>query len=261
MIEKHLERTDFTNVVANLPVRGLSRPIVGPRDGFHAGTSPHAEALSHLPGVRKRFGSSLPAVSGNPERGRSVGALPRRGGRAGRALAMAALRALGWSVAGPFPQLPKAVIVVAPHTSNWDFVVGVLTMLGLGLRISWLGKHTLFVWPLRALMRWLGGVPVRRGQAAGVVNQAVAAFRERESMLLALSPEGTRKAVERWHGGFSRIASEAGVPVVPVALDWGRREVRIGAPAACSGDPGSDEAVLRPFFEDVTARRAECWKP
>lgn len=204
--------------------------------------------------------SILPAVNEDPERGRSAGALPRRGSRVGRTLALVALRALGWSVAGPFPQLPKAVIVVAPHTSNWDFVVGVLAMLGLGLRISWLGKHTLFVWPLRALMRWLGGVPVRRGQAAGVVNQAVTAFRERESMLLALAPEGTRKAVDRWHGGFSRIASEAGVPVVPVALDWGRREVRIGAPVAPSGDPRSDEAVLRPFYDGATARRAEYWK-
>jgi 1-acyl-sn-glycerol-3-phosphate acyltransferase len=159
-----------------------------------------------------------------------------------------------WQFAGTFPDVPKAVIIVAPHSSNWDFPLGVAVMFALGLRISWLGKHTLFRWPLSPMMRWLDGIPVRRDEGAGTVAQVVALFRERPRMLLALSPEGTRKAVSRWRMGFAHIATGAGVPVVPVAFDWGRREVRMGAAVELTGDTAADEASLREWFAGATGR-------
>jgi 1-acyl-sn-glycerol-3-phosphate acyltransferase len=128
-------------------------------------------------------------------------------------------------------------------------------MLAQDLRLTWLGKHSVFWWPLAPLMRWLGGVPVRRGTGAGTVDQTITLLRERERILVALAPEGTRSHVERWRRGFSLIAAGAGVPVIPVGLDWGRRSVKLGAPVAMSGDPEADEATLRGFFADTRAKR------
>jgi 1-acyl-sn-glycerol-3-phosphate acyltransferase len=183
--------------------------------------------------------------------------LPRRGNRVSRALAGTVLRLWRWRIDGPFPDVPKAVIVVAPHTSNWDFIPGALGMLALGLRISWLAKHTVFRWPLGPVLRWLGGVAVRRDERAGTVGQAVALFNEHPALLLALTPEGTRRAVSRWRGGFARIAAGAAVPAVPVALDWGTRRLRIGQTLTLSGNPETDEATLRAWFAGTRALRPE----
>lgn len=183
--------------------------------------------------------------------------LPRRRNPLTRALGRAAMAATGWRLDGAVPDLPKAVLVVAPHTSNWDFPVGVMAMFAHDLRISWLGKHTLFRGPLGMLMRILGGIPVRRGEGTGTVAEAIASFGAREQLLLALAPEGTRRAVSGWKQGFSRIAAGAGVPVVPVALDWGRRRVRLGPPFAMTGEASSDEATLRRWFAGVVACRPE----
>ncbi len=172
-------------------------------------------------------------------------------------LAGSVYRVLGWRFEGALPNLSKAVIIVAHHTSNWDFVVGAIAMLALGVRVSWLGKHTVFRWPLGPLMRWLGGIPVRRSIRAGVVEQTVDAFRRSEKLLLALSPEGTRRAVPRWKTGFYHIARAAGVPVVPVALDWGRHSIVFGAPLKPSGDLDSDLAELEAFFVSVVPKRPE----
>ena len=184
---------------------------------------------------------------GIPEVGAAV---PRRGNRASRSLAWLAFRLWGWRFAGSFPDRPKAILVVAPHTTNWDFLVGMLALFALGLRISWLGKHTLFRWPLRPLMLWLGGVPVRRGSRSGTVAKLVETMRQRETMLLAVAPEGTRRAVTGWRMGFAHVAVGSGVPVVPVAFDWGSRLVRLGPALTLTGDLAVDERTLRGWFTE-----------
>jgi 1-acyl-sn-glycerol-3-phosphate acyltransferase len=176
--------------------------------------------------------------------------VPRRGNRASRSLARLAFRLWGWRFAGSFPDVPKAIVVVVPHTTNWDFLVGVLALFALGLRISWLGKHTLFRWPLRPLMLWLDGVPVRRNSSSGTVAKLVETMRRRETMLLAVAPEGTRRAVSRWRMGFAHVAVGAGVPVVPVAFDWGRRVVALGPVFTLTSDLAADERMLRDWFAD-----------
>jgi len=182
---------------------------------------------------------------------------PRRGNRASRALARNLMRLWRWRFEGRFPDRSKALLVVAPHTSNWDFIVGALAMLALGLRISWLGKHTIFAWPLGPLMRWLGGLPVRRDAGAGTVGQAVALFRANDGLLLALAPEGTRRRVARWRSGFSLIAAGADVPAIPIGFDWGRRVVKLGPPMQLSGAPEADEQAMRPWYEGIVPRRPE----
>lgn len=167
------------------------------------------------------------------------------------------MRLWRWRFEGQFPDRPKALLVIAPHTSNWDFIIGALAMLALGLRISWLGKHTIFAWPLGPLMRWLGGIPVRRDQGAGTVEQAVALLRSSDRLLLALAPEGTRRAVGRWRSGFSLIAAGAAVPAVPIGFDWARRVVKLGPPMQLSGTPEADEAAVRPWFDAIVALRPE----
>ncbi len=164
------------------------------------------------------------------------------------------LRLMRWRVDGDIPDRPKMVIIVAPHSSNWDFIVGVAAKLAMRLRVTFLGKNTLFRFPLGILMRRLGGIPVDRANANAVVRSVVAQFENRRSMLLAIAPEGTRKPVERWRSGFYHIARGAGVPILPVALDWRSRTVTIGALFSPTGDMDADVAELRAVFAPAQRR-------
>lgn len=155
------------------------------------------------------------------------------------------------------PNEPKFVIVVVPHTSNWDFCVGVAALFALGFRVSFLGKHTLFKGPLGMFMRWLGGIPVDRSVSRDRVGESVQAFKSNEKLILAVAPEGTRKRVAKWKSGFYYVAHGAGVPIVPVAFDYGSRIVRIGAPLLPTGNREADIETLKSFFRNVVPRRPE----
>ncbi len=173
---------------------------------------------------------------------------PMRGNRFSRWVGRLGLRVLGgWKVVGQMPDIKKAIVPAAPHTSNWDFFVGIFAMLALGLRISFLGKHQIFIFPVRRILIWLGGIPVNRASSQGVVGDITVAFAERESLILALSPEGTRKKVVNWRTGFLYMARDAKVPVVPVALDFSRREIRIGQPIEINDDIDAGLAAVKAF--------------
>jgi len=175
-------------------------------------------------------------------------AVPQRGNAVSRTLGRVLLRLWRWRIVGEFPNVSKAVLVVAPHTTNWDFPVGVFSMFALGLRVNWLGKHTLFRWPMRGLMLWLGGIPVRRHSRTGTVAKLVDEFGRREALMLAIAPEGTRRAVSEWRMGFAHIAAGAAVPLVPIGLDWARREVVVGQALSISGDLDASLAGFREWF-------------
>jgi 1-acyl-sn-glycerol-3-phosphate acyltransferase len=174
-----------------------------------------------------------------------------------RALGRFVLRIAGWTIDGDVPAEPRFVAIVAPHTSNWDFVIGVAGMFALDLRVRWLGKHTLFWWPLGWFLRALGGWPVRRDSPQGVVAEVADAIRAQPRFILALAPEGTRRRVDEWRTGFYRIAERAGVPIVPVALDWGRRVIAIGEPVHATGDASCDIERLRARYHADMALRPE----
>ncbi|WP_241967708.1 lysophospholipid acyltransferase family protein [Pseudidiomarina insulisalsae] len=170
--------------------------------------------------------------------------LPTRGNRFSRWIGRVGMRLLGgWRIEGELPQTRQAIIPVAPHTSNWDFFVGVFVMLALGLKLSFLGKHTIFRFPVNGLLRWLGGIPVDRRAAQGVVGQMVEQFEQRDELILALAPEGTRKKVSEWKKGFLHMARRAEVPVIPVGMDFSRRVIDIRPPMMITGD--IDEELQR----------------
>jgi 1-acyl-sn-glycerol-3-phosphate acyltransferase len=181
-------------------------------------------------------------------------AVPARGGTVLRALGRAVLRALGWRFEGEFPNVPRCVVIVAPHTSNWDFIIGLATLLALDLRVTWLGKHQIFRGPFGPLWRALGGVAVDRAAAGGVVEQAAAVLAPPRSAFLAVAPEGTRRKVERWKSGFWRIARAAGTPILPVAFDYRRRTVVFGALYQPTADYEADLAALQRGFRAEMAR-------
>ncbi|MSR06777.1 MAG: acyltransferase [Gemmatimonadetes bacterium] len=182
---------------------------------------------------------------------------PRRGTRFGHALARWLLSLGGWRVEGALPDEPRFVLIVAPHTSNWDFLVGILAMFAIGLRCSWLGKHTLFRFPAGPIMRWMGGEPVDRSTNKGTVETAVDLFRQREQWVLTLTPEGTRKRVDQWKTGFYKIAVGAGVPIVPVTFDYRRKVVGLGAPFRPTGDSVKDIPAIRGRFRKEMAKYPE----
>ena len=169
-------------------------------------------------------------------------------------LGRAALRLAGWTIRGALPELPKYIIVVAPHTSNWDFPVGVAALFALDLQAHWFGKDSLFHEPMGTILRMLGGRPVHRETPEGVVAEMAAAIRAEPAFILALAPEGTRKRVAHWRSGFYRIAEAAGVPVVAVSFDWSTREIGIHQPRQLSGDLGADVDALQALYYPEMAR-------
>jgi len=154
--------------------------------------------------------------------------VPRTHGPLAAARGRFMMRARGWSFEGRIPDVPKMVLIVAPHTSNWDFLTGLWAKLALQLKASFLGKHTLFWWPFGVFLRAIGGIPIDRSRAHGVTEDAVRALRDGEGMVLVIAPEGTRSKTERWKSGFHRIAVAAGVPILVVAFDYGKKVIRLG---------------------------------
>lgn len=181
--------------------------------------------------------------------------LPSRGNAFSRVLSRGLLAAAGWRIEGEFPRHPKLVAIVAPHTSNWDFIVGVLAMFAIGIRVRFLAKHTLFNPALGGLMRWLGGRPVVRETPQGAVADAVAVIESEPAVLLAIAPEGTRTRGRPWRSGFYRIAEAARVPILPIVFDGGRRAIRLLAAFQPSGDYESDLARLQALYEGVRGLR------
>jgi 1-acyl-sn-glycerol-3-phosphate acyltransferase len=183
---------------------------------------------------------------------------PQSAGAFTRGLGAFLLRLSGFHLEGEYPaHLAKYVMIVAPHTSNWDFVVGLFAKWALGLRVRFLAKHTIFRFPLGTFLRWWGGMPIRRHEAGGVVPDAVAAFRENESLCVVITPEGTRTKVAAWKSGFYRIAHEAGVPIVPVAFDYVKRAIRFHPPFWPTGDYDADLPKLQACFSREIALRPE----
>jgi 1-acyl-sn-glycerol-3-phosphate acyltransferase len=191
-------------------------------------------------------------LSGPPLLGPSV---PRRGSTVLRALGRGIHALMGWRIVGEVPDLPKLVIAVAPHTSNWDFVVGAAAMFALDLRLTFIGKHTLFVGPFGWILRRMGGIPVDRSVPHGMVHQTIAAFAREPALVLAIAPEGTRRRVERFRTGFLHIAHGAGVPVVLAALDYESRCVRLGPSLDIGPDIETERARVEAHFAGVRGKR------
>lgn len=199
-------------------------------------------------------GEAKHSTQGDPPIAHLGSAIPRRGGWISRASARGILTLLGWRVTGAFPNEPKMVMIGAPHTTNWDFVVALAAAFSLRLGFSWVGKQVLFRAPFGWWFRWLGGIPVDRRASHGFVQQMVGEFERRPQFLLAIAPEGTRKAVERWKTGFYHIAVAARVPVLLVTFDYARKAVHVGPVVTPTGDLTADmERILGLYAERLGA--------
>ncbi|MGH8053813.1 MAG: lysophospholipid acyltransferase family protein [Stenotrophomonas sp.] len=165
-----------------------------------------------------------------------------------RWLGRSILRLGGWRIRGPIPDIARAVVIAAPHTSNWDGLWGLAAKMALGLEARILGKDKLFWWPLSVLLRGLGVVPLNRSSPQGTVGQAVEMIRSRDYVWYALAPEGTRKQVEEWKGGFLKIARMAEVPIIPAYFHYPERVIGFGPAFHTTGDDAADMASIRQWY-------------
>ena len=172
-------------------------------------------------------------------------------------IALPLLKWRGWTHHVDAPSEKKYVLIVAPHTSNWDFLLMFPVGLLLKRRVRFMIKHSVFVGPVGSVLRWLGGIAVERSSRHNFVQQMVDEFAQAEEMVLIITPEGTRSPVPEWKRGFYHIAHEAGVPIVRCFLDTGRRRAGIWAPFYPTGRVEADLKKLRAAYDQVIPRYPE----
>jgi len=183
--------------------------------------------------------------------------VPRRGNFLSCALGGLLMRITGWRLTGDFPDVPKAVLVLAPHTSNRDGFVVAMFVLAMRLRVGLMAKDAIFRPPLGWFLRWLGGIPINRDSSRNVVEQSVGKFEEREKLWLGVTPEGTRSNSSEWKTGFYHIARQANVPIIVLALDYGQRELRAADHFMPSGDQPVDMQRIMECFRGVQGHHPE----
>ncbi len=171
-----------------------------------------------------------------------------------RAIGRSLLAGYRWKVEGKVHNSPKIVMVIAPHTSLWDFFTTHATMLAVGFRSSWLISDAYTWWPLGTIMRWLGGIPVKRNTSNKLVSQIVHTFDENEKLMLSLFPEGTRKKVDKWKSGFWHIAVQASVPIQLVSLDYDRRVTEFGPVIEPSHSLETDMKRIQKHYQSVSGK-------
>lgn len=168
------------------------------------------------------------------------------------------LKWLGWTVTVSVPDYDKCLICVAPHTSNWDFLLGEVAIRSVGRSAGFLMKESWFFWPLGSIFRAMGGVPVPRRKKKGSLTEAlVERFRECERLVLAITPEGTRSRNANWHTGFLHIAREAQVPILLAALDFGTKNISLVKEFRPSGDVEADMKAVKEYYRSFKGKYPE----
>lgn len=174
-----------------------------------------------------------------------------------RYIMKALLRLLGWKLVGQLPEDKKYVVIFAPHTSNWDFVLMLMVRFCFKMKVAFLGKHTLFKPPFGWFFRMFGGIPVERSSAHNVVDEVAAIIKQREQIQFALAPEGTRSYKPYWKSGFYHIALKAQVPILMTFLNSNTKEIGIGDLFYPSGNQEQDLDVIRAFYKDKAGIKPE----
>ncbi len=177
--------------------------------------------------------------------------------RAAQRVAAALLARGGWTADLPWPRSRACVFIVYPHTSNWDFYYGYLAKLATGLPLRWIGKHTLFRWPVGGLLRRMGGIPVDRSRRSGLTAQLARDLEGSEPAFIAIAPEGTRARTDHLHTGFYRLAMATGAPLGLYSIDYGTRSVTLRGYLDLSGDEEADLRRIREAYAGVQAKFPE----
>jgi len=162
-----------------------------------------------------------------------------------------------WDVVGQIPVGEKFVLIGAPHTSNWDFPFGLFALYIFRLKVSWIGKDTLFEKPFGGIMRWLGGIAINRDSQHGVVEQIAKQLRESRKLAIAIAPSGTRKRRNYWKSGFYWIAHAAQVPILCGYLDYGNRKACLGLCFVPTGNVKEDMDRIRDFYKGIQGKYPE----
>lgn len=171
-----------------------------------------------------------------------------------RAWGRSMLRFWGWQVEGDFPTEKKILLIAAPHTSNWDWLIGVAALLALGIKLTYIAKHSLFKGPLGWAMRATGGVPINRSYAEQTVDEIVNQFDQHDRLYYLIAPEGTRSRVERWKSGFLRVAYKAEVPVLRISFDYRTKVISLGSFAELTGDLDTDLAAVQDYYSQFQGK-------
>jgi len=163
----------------------------------------------------------------------------------------------GWKVAGKVPDASKFILVAAPHTSNWDllFLLGATNIFR--IKVSWIGKHTIFKIPFGSMMRWLGGIPVNRDSSQGLVAQIVDQYNKKDKLVITIPPSGTRKKRDYWKSGFYWIAHTAQIPLCCGFLNYAKKEAGFGISFVPTGELKKDMDRIREFYSGIMGKNPE----
>lgn len=172
-------------------------------------------------------------------------------------LSMWILKTLGWEIQADLPDIKKYVAIAAPHTSNWDFPLGILTAKAINLKVQWMGKHTLFRWPYGWFFRAIGGTPIKRDGGKNYINEMARLFEQSEQLVLALAPEGTRGKTDHWKTGFYYIARAANVPILMAYMDFGHKQAGTGNLFYPGEDIEADFDKIRLFYANRIGKNPE----
>jgi len=163
----------------------------------------------------------------------------------------------GWKVSGTLPKDKKFVLVGEPHTSNWDFLLMFGAAYSLRLKVSWLGKDSIFKKPFGTIMKWLGGIPIDRKEKHDLVSRTATLFKESSKLVLVIGPSGTRSKREYWKSGFYWIAHSANIPIVCGYLDFVNKIVHVGLVFTPTGNVKKDMDQIRKFYKDIHGKHPE----
>tara|TARA_B100001109_G_scaffold151700_1_gene123349 strand:+ start:954 stop:1550 length:597 start_codon:yes stop_codon:yes gene_type:complete len=165
-----------------------------------------------------------------------------------RKIARFGINISGWTIKGMVPDEERIVIIAAPHTSNWDFVLAMLAIFGLNIKLRWLGKHSIFKPGFKNFFKWLGGIPVYRDNPSNLIDNVVKIVKKEKSIVIAMTPEGTRKKVKRWKTGFLRIAKQTHSKILLISIDAPTKSIEIGRIFNPTGNSEDDLAFIQKYY-------------
>ena len=165
-----------------------------------------------------------------------------------RKIARFGINISGWTIKGMVPDEERIVIIAAPHTSNWDFVLAMLAIFGLNIKLRWLGKHSIFKPGFKNFFKWLGGIPVYRDNPSNLIDNVVKIVKKEKSIVIAMTPEGTRKKVKRWKTGFLRIAKQTHSKILLISIDAPTKSIEIGKVFNPTGNSEDDLAFIQKYY-------------
>lgn len=174
--------------------------------------------------------------------------VPRKANRLARAVGLFLLKTMDWRIVGCFPAEQKVICAVGPHTSNWDFVVGMAAVMACDIDVRYIMKKEAFIWPFSKLFVWLGGEPLDRNATDDTIEQIVKHYLDADQLWVGITPEGTRKKVKYWKKGFLRIAEQAGIPVLLVGFDYPNKHIVVDKLWSTTGDHSADAAAIQAYM-------------